>query len=188
MMASSRTRSDLLRRDLRIGIGHREDDRVRRHRADHVGREGALDGEAEDHVGAFASPRRACAPSVSTAWADFHWFMPSVRPLIDDALGVAEDDVARREAHRLEQLGAGDARRRRRRSRRACVFAMSRPVRCSALMSPAAAMIAVPCWSSWKTGNVHQLAQALLDDEAFGRLDVLEIDAAEGGAEIAHRS
>jgi hypothetical protein len=26
----------------------------------------------------------------------------------------------------------------------------------------------------------------LLDDEAFGRLDVLEIDAAEGGAEEAH--
>ena len=28
----------------------------------------------------------------------------------------------------------------------------SRPVRCSALMTPAAAMIAVPCWSSWNTG------------------------------------
>ncbi len=34
--------------------------------------------------------------------------------------------------------------------------------------------------------DVHQLAQALLDDEAFRRLDVLEVDAAEGGAEIAH--
>ena len=34
--------------------------------------------------------------------------------------------------------------------------------------------------------DVHQLAQALLDDEAVGRLDVLEVDAAEGGAEIAH--
>ncbi len=29
--------------------------------------------------------------------------------------------------------------------------------------------------------DVHQLAQALLDDEALGRLDVLEIDAPEGG-------
>ena len=28
--------------------------------------------------------------------------------------------------------------------------------------------------------DVHQLAQALLDDEAFRRLDVLEVDAAEG--------
>ena len=29
---------------------------------------------------------------------------------------------------------------------------MSRPVRSSALIRPAAAMIAVPCWSSWNTG------------------------------------
>jgi hypothetical protein len=47
-------------------------------------------------------------------------------------------------------------------------------------------MIAVPCWSSWKTGNVHQFAQALLDDEAVRRLDVFQIDAAEGGPEVAH--
>ena len=32
------------------------------------------------------------------------------------------------------------------------VVLMSRPVRSSALIRPAAAMIAVPCWSSWKTG------------------------------------
>ena len=32
------------------------------------------------------------------------------------------------------------------------VVAMSRPVRCRALIRPAAAMMAVPCWSSWKTG------------------------------------
>ena len=35
-------------------------------------------------------------------------------------------------------------------------------------------------------GNVHQFAQALLDDEAFRRLDVLQIDAAERRREIAH--
>ena len=34
--------------------------------------------------------------------------------------------------------------------------------------------------------DVHQFAQALLDDEAFRRLDVLQIDAAPAGAEIAH--
>ena len=31
-------------------------------------------------------------------------------------------------------------------------LAMSRPVSSSAFSSPAAAMMAVPCWSSWKTG------------------------------------
>ena len=36
--------------------------------------------------------------------------------------------------------------------------------------------------------DVHQLAQALLDDEAVRRLDVLEIDAAEGRAEDSARS
>ena len=37
-----------------------------------------------------------------------------------------------------------------------------------------------------KDGNVHRLAQALLDVEAFGRLDVLEIDPAERRPEIFH--
>ena len=36
--------------------------------------------------------------------------------------------------------------------------------------------------------NVHQLAQPFLDHEAVGRLDVFQIDAAEGGAQIAHRA
>jgi hypothetical protein len=34
-----------------------------------------------------------------------------------------------------------------------------------------------------KDGNVHRLPQALLDVEAFGRLDVLEIDPAERRSE-----
>ena len=34
--------------------------------------------------------------------------------------------------------------------------------------------------------NIHDLAQALLDHETFGGLDVLEIYAAKGGAEVAH--
>ena len=32
------------------------------------------------HVGAAASPPPGVRASVSTACADFHWFMPSVRP------------------------------------------------------------------------------------------------------------
>ena len=37
-----------------------------------------------------------------------------------------------------------------------------------------------------KDGDVHQFAQALFDDETVGRLDVLEVDAAEARTEIAH--
>ena len=38
-----------------------------------------------------------------------------------------------------------------------------------------------------KDGNVHHLAQALLDVEALRRLDVLEIDPAERRPEVFHR-
>ena len=34
--------------------------------------------------------------------------------------------------------------------------------------------------------DIHDLAQALLDDEALRSLDVLEVDAAESGAQEAH--
>ena len=34
--------------------------------------------------------------------------------------------------------------------------------------------------------NVHQRLEALFDDEALGRGDVFEVDAAEGRAEVAH--
>ena len=37
-----------------------------------------------------------------------------------------------------------------------------------------------------KNRNIHQFAQALFDDETFRRLDVFEIDAAEGRSEVAH--
>ncbi len=46
-------------------------------------------------------------------------------------------------------------------------------------MIAAPTMIAVPCWSSWNTGIFMRSRQLPLDVEALGRLDVLEIDAAE---------
>ena len=41
----------------------------------------------------------------------------------------------------------------------------------------------MPCWSSWKTGMFISALQPLLDLEALRRLDVLEVDAAEGRLE-----
>ena len=97
-------------RDLGIGIGHRENDRVRRHGLDHLLRQRALGGQAEEDVGADHRvverahrrlDRMRRLPLV-------HAFLAAA---IDDALGVAEDDVGRLEAHRLDQVEAGDARR-----------------------------------------------------------------------------
>ena len=101
-------RLGFFRGDFRIGIGHGEDDRVLGHRLDHLGRESALLGQPQDHVGAldrvfqgarlgFGGMRRL--PLV-------HAFGAAA---IDHALGVAEDDILGLHAHRLDQLQAGDA-------------------------------------------------------------------------------
>ena len=47
------------------------------------------------------------------------------------------------------------------------------------LSSAAAEMIAVPCWSSWKTGIFMRSRSFFSIVEALGRLDVLEVDAAQ---------
>ena len=62
-------------------------------------------------------------------------------------------------------------------------LAMSLPTSARPFSTAAPTMIAVPCWSSWNTGIFMPLAQLLLDVEALRRLDVLEVDAAEGRLE-----
>src|SRR3989442_3407366 len=57
----------------------------------------------------------------------------------------------------------------------------------SALSSAASTTTAVPCWSSWKTGDVQFLAQPLLDLEAARGRDVFEVDAAEARCQVLHR-
>ena len=51
----------------------------------------------------------------------------------------------------------------------------------SALVSAARTTIAVPCWSSWKTGMSRDSRSRALDLEAARGGDVLEVDAAEAG-------
>ena len=67
------------RRDFRVRIGHGKDDRLVRHRRDHLLGDRAGRRETEERIGAVQriGQRRAL---VSTAKADFHWFMPSLRP------------------------------------------------------------------------------------------------------------
>ena len=107
--------------------------------------------ERPNTASAPASASASVRASVRTAWADFHWFMPSYRPSYTTPLV----------SHRMTFSGLSPSALRR--SRHAMpaapaplttsfVSRMSRPVRCIALTRPAAAMIAVPCWSSWNTG------------------------------------
>ncbi len=55
-----------------------------------------------------------------------------------------------------------------------------------ALIRPARATTAVPCWSSWKTGISSRSHNRLLDFEAPGRGDVLQVNAGENRRDVLH--
>jgi hypothetical protein len=175
---------DLLGGDLRVRVRHREDDRLRRHRADHLVREGALGGEAEHRVRPRHRVREGAGRGLGRVGR-----LPLVHALgaaaIDDALGVAQDDVVGGEPHRLEELRAGDAGGARAvhdEPRLAHVAArqVERVDEAGGRDDRGAVLVVV------EDRDVHDLAQALLDHEALGRLDVLQVDAPEGRREIAH--
>ena len=105
--------------------------------------------------------------------------------LVNDALGVAEDHILRRKPHRLDEFDTGDA---------CCAGAVAdelgrlhiasgdfQRVDQAGCRNDRRAVLVV-----MEDRDVHQFAQPLLDDEAFGRLDVLQIDPAEGGSEEAY--
>ena len=139
-------------------------------------------------------PKNTSAPSIAsfsvralvrTAWALFHWFMPSVRPCQITPLVSHQDGVLVRQAHRLDQLDAGD------RGGAGAVHhqldvldvaagEVQRVDQAGGRDDRGAVLVVV------EDRDVHQLAQPLLDDEALRRLDVLEVDAAEGRPEVAH--
>ena len=147
-------------------------------------RQGALGRQAEEDVGAgHRVGERALVGVDGMRRLPLVHAVGAAAP--DDALGVAQDDVGGLEADRLDEIEAGDARRARAvadQARRLDVAAgqLHRIDHAGRGDDRGAVLIVV------EDGNVHQFAQALLDDEALGRLDVLQIDAAERRPEIAH--
>ena len=105
---------------------------------------------------------------------------------IDDAFRVAQNDVGGLEADRLDQVETGDA------GGAGAIADKSRrfdvaPGQMHGVDHPRSGDDRGAVLIVMKDGNVHHLAQALLDVEALRRLDVLEIDPAERGTEIFHR-
>ena len=102
--------------------------------------------------------------------------------LVDDALGVAQNDVVRGEADRLEQLEAGDAG-----GAGAVAHELGRldvaPGEVERIDQAGGRDDGGAVLVVMEHRNVEQLPQLLLDDEAFRRLDVLEVDAAPALAE-----
>ena len=104
---------------------------------------------------------------------------------VDHALAVAHDDMVAADPHRLHQLGAGD-----RRGAGAvhhdpdvaelAIGQMAGVDQARRADDRGAVLVVV------EHRNFHPLAQCLLDHEAVGRGNVLEVDAAEGRLEQLH--
>ena len=176
----------VLGRAFRIGIGHGEDDRCLAHALDHVLRHGAGDGEPEKHVAVLhrVFERSGLGFNRVRGFPLIHSLGPAA---IDDPLGVAQDRIGIRQAHRLQEFQTRDA-------GRACAVhhdldvgklatgQMHRVDDAGGGDDGGAVLVIM------ENRNVHHLAQAFFDDETVRRLDVLQIDAAEARAEIAHRA
>ena len=169
--------------NLGVGIGQGEDDRLGRHRLDHVRGESPLGRESEGHIGAL---ERLCQRA--RRGLDRVARLPLVHAfgaaLIDHALGVAQDQVFGLEAYRLEQFEAGDAGGAGAVADQLGVLNVA-PGQIERIDQSGGGDNRGAVLVVMEHRDVHQFAQALLDDEAFRRLDVFEIDAAPAGAEIA---
>ena len=139
--------------DLRIGVGQREDDRLLRHRLQHLGRARARPSTGRGTRRRRAWRRPACArrrPCARTA--PCRGSCPRSRPVVDDAQRVDQRDVLQpaRPAPRRSSRTRWPTRPRP--TRRPSGRRASCPHSSAPLSSAAPEMIAVPCWSSWKTG------------------------------------
>ena len=104
---------------------------------------------------------------------------------IERALAVAHNHMVVGHAHRLDQLGAGDRRRARAVDHNANVLELSAceiaGIDKAGSGNDRRAVLVV-----MKDRNVHPFLQGLLDDEAVGRSDIFQVDAAEARSEQRH--
>src|SRR5471032_2898908 len=169
---------DFFWRDFRVWIGQREDQWTFRHRLDHLCADHAAFGHADEDVGAnHGVCQVAVAGVIGVACLVF--FHIGVAAWVDHALAVAHFQQGFVQAQRDQQVQAGDRR---------CTGAgdgyfdfidilayQFQAVQDAGRDDDGRAMLVVV-----EDRNVHALAQLLLDVEAVWRLDVFQVDAAEG--------
>ena len=170
---------------LGVGIGECEDERLRRHALDHLPAQDGRRRQAEEDVGSLdhlLELARGGRPGVGLL-ARVHLLATA---LVDHAQAVDEDDVLALEPHAHEQIETGEP-------------GGTAPRRdhldlLDILADDAQAVLdrgthddGGPVLVVVEDRDLHARAQRFLDLEALRRLDVLEIDGAEGGLEPCHR-
>ena len=170
-----------LRHDLGRRIGERQDQRLRRHVLQQVGAEHAGGRQAEKDVGAGENVGERAGRRVLDVGV-----LPAVHlldaALVGDAETVGDPDVLDLGAERDEEVEAGECGSTRARCDdldvRQGFSCKLQPVQDGCGDDDRRAVLVV-----MEDGYAHLLLQPLLHLEAFRRLDVLEVDAAEGGLE-----
>ena len=175
---------DVLRRDLRVGVGERQDQRLGRHLGDHLLLEHAAGRQAEEDVGALDHLGQAAGRGLAGVA-----LLPRVHQLVaalpDHALDVGDPDVFLGQAELLEQAEARQRRGAGARDHQLHLGDVLADQRQAVLHGCAdddrrAVLVVV------EHRDREPLAQLLLDVEALRRLDVFEVDAAEGGFQRGH--
>ncbi len=167
--------------DFGLGVGEREDDGLVRHGLDHLGREHAGRRAAKEHVRALHHVgQRARAGVLCVARLGF--VIAAGAAFIDHALGVHHEDVFTPHAELHHHIDAGKGRCARARDGHldridALAHELQAVEQRGARDDGRAVLVVV------EHRDVHALAQLALDVKALGRLDVLEVDAAQRGFE-----
>ena len=164
-----------------IRVRHGKYHRARRQGDNHLGRERAFLGEAQQYVRTLGCVGQRPHRSVfrEALLIRIHTFFAA---FVDDALGVDQGNVFALHAHAYIVLSAGDARGSSPVDDNLdLVQALTRQFdgvgqRCTRDNRGTVLVIV-------ENGNVHRLLESFLDVEALGRLDVFQVDAAEGGFE-----
>ncbi len=174
-------REGVLREDLGVGVGHREDDRVLRHRRDHFLGHHSLDRNAGEDIGALHGVGQGPRLGV-----DREALLVGVHArgaaLVDHPLGVDHEEVFRLDAERDVEVRAGDAGGTGAgKDDLDLVDLLVRDL--EGVDQGRAGDDRGPVLVVVKDRDVAALLERLLDLEALRRADVLEVDAAEGGRE-----
>ncbi|CUK19883.1 Uncharacterised protein [Achromobacter xylosoxidans] len=165
--------------DLGRGIGQRQDQRARAHGRDHLRLEHAAGRQAQEHVRALDHLGQLAGVGLlrETRLVRVHQHGAA---FVDHAFDVGDPDVLQRQAQVHHQVQAGQrGRAGARRHHLDLVDVLAHDLQAvdeGRRHTDRRAVLVVV-----EDGDLHALAQLALDGEAFGRLDVFQVDAAEGG-------
>jgi len=164
--------------DLGIGIGQREDDRLRSHLRQHLGLEDPARREAQKDVGAIDHFRKRARLGVARV-AQLGAFQIGALAM-QNAVMIHRTDVIRIQAQCNQHVQAGNPGRADTGGGHAHVLDLLadhfQRIEHRRTDDDRGAVLVIV-----EHRDFHPLAQLALDDETFGCLDVLQVDAAEGG-------